>query len=230
MTVAPSRHTPPDAPHRVPRIPTATRTTCVRAGSRGTRAALTAVVLLALGTGVADGALAARGGRPPHAPAANGPVSATEASTIVLVMRHAERANEPGPDPALSAAGAARAERLAEAARDAQVAAVFTTQFRRTRETAAPLARAAGVAVIERPVTAAEAAGYADALAREIRERHAGRTVAVVGHSNTVPAVVAALTQRPAPALADSDYGDVFVVVLPPAGGPARTLRLHVGG
>jgi broad specificity phosphatase PhoE len=88
--------------------------------------------------------------------------------------------------------------------------------------------------VTERPITPATAARYADDLAREIRERHAGQTVAVVGHANTVPALVRALAgpgpARRRPALGEGEYGDVFVVVLPAGGGAARTLRLRVGG
>jgi broad specificity phosphatase PhoE len=151
-----------------------------------------AAVALAVGVaGVSEGTLAAQAATQP---------AAAGAPTVVLVLRHAERAAEPGPDPALSEAGAARARQLAEAARDGQVRAVFASQFRRTRETAAPLAQAAGVAV------------------------------AVVGHANTVPALVGALAGRPAPAMGEGDYGDVFVVVVPAGGGAARTLRLRVGG
>lgn len=83
-------------------------------------------------------------------------------------------------------------------------------------------------AVTQRAVHAANAARHADDLAREIRERHAGRTLAVVGHSSTGPAIVTARTARPA--LAETDYGDVFVAVLPSGGGAARLLRLRVGG
>jgi broad specificity phosphatase PhoE len=181
-----------------------------------------AAVALAVGVaGVSEGTLAAQAATQP---------AAAGAPTVVLVLRHAERAAEPGPDPALSEAGAARARQLAEAARDGQVRAVFASQFRRTRETAAPLAQAAGVAVTERAITPANVERYADDLAREIRDRHAGQTVAVVGHANTVPALVGALAGRPAPAMGEGDYGDVFVVVVPAGGGAARTLRLRVGG
>lgn len=143
-------------------------------------------------------------------------------------MRHAERAAEPAGDPGLSPAGTARALRLVQAAQGARVSTVFTTQFRRTRETAAPLAQAAGVPVTVRPVTATNQGSYTEQLVREIREQHTGRTVAVIGHSNTVPAIVAALTGTAAPVLGEADYGDLFVVVLPPAGGAARLLHTHV--
>jgi hypothetical protein len=60
--------------------------------------------------------------------------------------------------------------------RDAgRVAAIYSTQLRRTLATAAPLATAAGIAVTERPANATNAASYAQDLAREILSRHAGR-------------------------------------------------------
>jgi phosphohistidine phosphatase SixA len=198
----------------------------LRFASRTARLAFAAVTFVALVAGVSEGTLAAQRAEAPRRASV---APAVAAPTVVLVMRHAERAAEPGPDPALSAAGAERAQRLAEAARDAKVSAVIGTQFRRTRETAAPLAQAAGVPVTERPITPANAATYAADLARDIREQHAGRTVAVIGHSNTVPAIVAALGGGAPPTLGESDYGDAFVIVLPADGSAARVLRLRVG-
>jgi broad specificity phosphatase PhoE len=197
-----------------------------RFATRGARAAFLAAVFAALVAGVAEGTLAAQSaaGR-----VRAGAGRAADAPTVVLVLRHAERVGEPGPDPALSEAGAARARQLVGAARDARVAAVYATQFRRTRETAEPLAHASGVPVTQRPIDAANGARYAEDLAREIRTQHAGRTVAVVGHSNTVPALVAALAGGAAPALGEGDYGDLFVVILTSAETPARVLRLRVG-
>ena len=165
----------------------------------------------------------------PPASVASAAVAADAASTVVLVMRHAERAEQGGADPGLSEAGVERARQLASAAREAGVRVVLTTQYARTRETAAPLAAATGAQVVARPVTPANVGSYAADLAREIRGAHGGHTVAVVGHSNTVPAIVAALTGGPAPALGEGDYGDLFVVILPPADGPARLLRTRVG-
>ncbi|MGH9665016.1 MAG: histidine phosphatase family protein, partial [Bryobacteraceae bacterium] len=61
------------------------------------------------------------------------------AATVILV-RHAERASGMTADALLNAQGEARARRLAEALRDAGVRAIYTTEVRRTQQTAAPLA------------------------------------------------------------------------------------------
>ena len=60
--------------------------------------------------------------------------------TTVFLTRHAERDTTPPEDPALTAAGKERAERLARMLEGAGVKAVFTSQFARTRETGRPLA------------------------------------------------------------------------------------------
>ena len=155
------------------------------------------------------------------APRASVPAPAAEPATTVFVVRHAERAGDPAGDPGLTPAGQSRAEALPQAVRDAgRVAAIYSTQLRRTQATAAPLAAAMGIAVTTRPASAANSATYAQDLAREILSRHAGQTVVVVGHSNTVPAIVAALSGGPAPALTEADYGDLFRVVIPRTGAP----------
>jgi len=164
------------------------------------------------------------------APRASVPAPAAEPVTTVFVVRHAERAAEPAADPGLTPAGQARAEALPRAVRGAgRVTAIYSTQYRRTQATAAPLAAALGIAVTTRPASAANSATYAQELAREILSRHAGETVVVVGHSNTVPAIVAALSGGPAPALTEADYGDLFHVTIPRTG-PARVERKLFGG
>src|ERR1700694_910208 len=76
------------------------------------------------------------------------PASADKLPVLVLVLvlvRHADKAAEPADDPPLTAAGAKRAQDLAAALRTAGVTAIITTQLRRTRETAQPLATALGL-------------------------------------------------------------------------------------
>ena len=118
-------------------------------------------------------------------------VASHAAPHLVILVRHAEKAAEPREDPALSEAGTARAQALAQALADAQVGAVLTSPLRRTRDTATPIAEAAGI----KPKTIGfdgGAAAHIAATAAAVREQQAG-TVLVVGHSNTIPAIVAAL-------------------------------------
>jgi broad specificity phosphatase PhoE len=177
-----------------------------------------AAVLLPLGSGCA----------PALAPApVTGPAAVVAPPTTVYVFRHAERASEEDRDSPLSESGWRRAEALADALAGAGVQAIYTTQYLRTRETARPLAERLGLQV--RPDTTRGGPDPARELARRVLAVHPGGTVLIVGHSNTVPAIVEALG---GPALAELDasrYGDLFIVTVT-AGKPVRTVRAQVGG
>jgi phosphohistidine phosphatase SixA len=128
---------------------------------------------------------------------------------MVVLVRHAERAAEPKDDPGLTEAGAARAGALAAALDQAGVTAIITTELRRTRDTAAPLAKARGLT--PEIVAARGATAHAEAVAAAVR-RHPGGVVLVVGHSNTVPSIIAALGGPKLPDLCDAAYSDLFVL------------------
>lgn len=151
--------------------------------------------------------------------------AAAQAPTVVVLVRHAEKAPEGGRDPELSAAGAARADSLAVALADAGVDAVITTELRRTRLTAGPLLRALRLEPEVVPTGGGDA--HVRAVAEAVR-RHAGHTVLVVGHSNTVHAIVGALGGPALDELCDHEYGNLFVLVLRPGGRPSL-LRTRYG-
>jgi broad specificity phosphatase PhoE len=151
------------------------------------------------------------------------PVSAPP--TVVLLVRHAEKAAQPPQDPPLTEAGAARAQSLVAVARDAGVTAIITTQFERTRKTAEPTATALNVTA--EVVEAGAVAPHAKAVADQIL-KHAGGTVLVIGHSNTVPAIVGALGAPRPRDLCDSEYDQLFVVVIGDTG-PPRLIRSRYG-
>ena len=142
-------------------------------------------------------------------------------ATVVVVLRHAEKATDDPRDPTLSEAGQARAQALARRLEPTGLDAVYATQYRRTQLTAAPAAAQAGVAVTVRPVDAANAASYGPDLARDLRALPAGSTALVVGHSNTVPAIVAAISGQPATEMPETEY-DRYTVIVLDADGKAR--------
>jgi broad specificity phosphatase PhoE len=142
----------------------------------------------------------------------------TAAPTVVILVRHAEKAAVPADDPDLSPAGKARAVALADALASSGVDVVITTEFRRTRETAAPVAAAHHIQpIVVR--SAADTASHARDVAAEIA-RHPGHTILVVGHSNTVPAIVAALGGPSLPEICDDRFATLFVLTLVPPSVP----------
>src|SRR5687768_4885178 len=114
------------------------------------------------------------------------------AQPLVFVVRHAERADTASggapmmaTDPDLSEAGHARAQSLAAALKDARITAIFVTPYKRTQQTAEPLAKALGLQPTA--IDPKDAAG----LIEKIKAAHGN--VLVVGHSNTVPDVLTRL-------------------------------------
>ncbi len=142
--------------------------------------------------------------------------------TVVLLVRHGEK--ESGDDPVLTPAGRARAQALAHVASGAGVSAVYATPVRRTQQTAQPRAERLGIPVTVRDAGEKDAQAFIAALRRE----HAGQTVLVVGHSNTLPALAEALTGQPLAPIADDEYDRLLVVTLPTAGS-ASLLALRYG-
>jgi broad specificity phosphatase PhoE len=148
-----------------------------------------------------------------------------QATSTVIVLRHAEKQLGAIADAPLSPEGAARAQSLARLFGSARsvgsIEAIYVSDTRRARDTAAPLAQLLGLTPMVRDPK------NAVALAREILGQHRGRVVLVVGHSNTVPPLLAELTDgRVQVAIGDNDYGQIWIVSRP-SFGPAGLAQLH---
>jgi broad specificity phosphatase PhoE len=148
----------------------------------------------------------------------------SEAPTTVLIVRHAEKMANAGTDADLSPAGVARANALAAVVAHAGAEAAYVTQYRRTKETAAPL----HLPMIEVPVDLAAPGDYPKRLAETILSRSAGKVVLVVSHSNVVPALIEALGQVRVPPLGDAEYGRLYVITVPRSGAP-RVIAAQYG-
>ena len=144
-----------------------------------------------------------------------------------MVVRHAEDGTGDPDDPDLTEAGQERAEALARVFAHTDVAAIYSTQFNRTQQTVAPLSDAQGVPITTLTVTGENFNTHADSLAARIRRDHAGRTVVVSGHSNTVPLIVAALGGPDLDNLNEDAFGDLFTVVTD--GARARLYQARFG-
>ncbi|MGE3110002.1 MAG: histidine phosphatase family protein [Phycisphaerales bacterium] len=130
-------------------------------------------------------------------------------STVILV-RHAEKG--PGADPNLTSDGQQRAQALRDAIDRSGVTAMFVTDTNRTQQTAAPTATALGITPVVVPLGNSAQAHAADVASR-IRARAAGSRTLVVGHSNTVPLIIQELGISNPPAVAESEFDRLFVVM-----------------
>lgn len=129
------------------------------------------------------------------------------APATFVIVRHAEKANDDPRDPSLAAEGQARAVRLADSLRDEPLAAVYATGYRRTQQTAQPSAEAHALVV-----TTYDAAQPVAEFVQQLRRTHASGTVLVVGHSNTAPAIAAALCDCEVVPMGEADYGRRLIV------------------
>ena len=127
-----------------------------------------------------------------------------ESGTIFLV-RHAEKADDGTKDPPLTTEGENRADKLVELLIEKDIKAVYSTDFKRTRNTGFPLADTLGLFVnLYDPSS--------ESFAEEIMKEASDANLLVVGHSNTTPILVnKILGKEKYRQLDDSDYGKLFV-------------------
>lgn len=126
-------------------------------------------------------------------------------ATTFVIVRHAEKGENDARDPSLSEAGKQRAQSLARLLDSAPVTAAYATGYQRTQQTAQPVAKSHGIVA-----TIYDAQLPASVFASTLRASHHGGTVLVVGHSNTVPEIVAALSGTVVPPIADDEFDRLY--------------------
>ncbi|PWL31782.1 phosphoglycerate mutase family protein [uncultured Roseivirga sp.] len=135
----------------------------------------------------------------------------TDLTTFILV-RHAEKSNDDPRDPSLSAEGEARAQKLAEVLAEQEIAAIYSTPFKRTRTTAEPLAQAKGLTVNVYDFRS-------QTYLQDMLKKHKGSTILISGHSNTTPMVANILLgSEKFKQLDEKEYGMIFIVTVPEIG------------
>ena len=157
--------------------------------------------------------------------------AASAADQVIFIVRHAEKAATESrqqtdankhammaDNPPLSPAGQARAKKLAEALRSAGIHTIYTTEYQRTRQTAAPLAEALKL----KPVMAA--ARDTDTLLQQLRR--AKTNVLVVTHADTIPLILKGLGVKDDVKIGDNEWDSLFVVIRPASGEPTF-VHLH---
>ena len=123
---------------------------------------------------------------------------------VIFLVRHAERASQEK-DSVLSPEGKKRAQCLSDVLRDAGVNAIFVTQFVRTQQTAEPLAKKIGV----HPVIVNSA--DTDALVQKVHST-AAEVMLIVGHSDTLPGIIAKLGGGTVAPVATDEYDRMYVL------------------
>jgi broad specificity phosphatase PhoE len=133
--------------------------------------------------------------------------SANPTGTTVIVVRHAEKVDS-SEDPDLSDIGEKRALQLSRLLNNANVAALFSTQYKRTQQTLQPLARKLDLKILMTD------ASMTDELIEKILTDFPGKTVVVASHSDKVTEIIEGLGGRSVGYLDESEYDSLFVVTL----------------
>ena len=159
----------------------------------------------------------------PTEPPADEGAGDRDPTITVFLARHAEKVRDRTvADPPLTEAGRQRARDLAMTLSEAGIEVVFTTQWLRTRQTAAPTAEHLGLEAL--PIEARD--DFIQQMVRRITELE-GKTILVVGHSDTTPELARALGASEAPDIADDDFDDLYQVVISPT--DRRFVHLRYG-
>lgn len=130
-------------------------------------------------------------------------------TTKVYIVRHAEKSseNQADADPELTTIGMQRAEALTKKLSKEQFDAVFSTNYKRTRNTGA------GIAAKNKREVLLYNPSAPKALVERIKKEYNGKTVLIVGHSNTILELAEAFgATRPIKELTDDDYDNLILV------------------
>lgn len=149
----------------------------------------------------------------------------TSAVTTIVLVRHAEKAEEPK-DPGISPAGQRRAEALVRELEKLEVGTIIVSDTKRARETAAPLARVRGLTPVE--VSVAEGPdAHAKGVVAVIRALPPGTSTVVVGHSNTLAPVISVLGGPDVRLLCEKQFSVMYVLEMRDGEAPELTTKSY---
>jgi len=151
----------------------------------------------------------------------------SQATTTIIFVRHAEQTSFDEADPPLSEAGQRRVAELTRQMADADVVAgidvIYSTPDKRSTETVQPLADR-----LDLPVNIYDSTDT-EAVLEEILKKHKGKIILVVGHSNSVPVLIANLgASKKVPPIARHEFDNIYIISIPWFG-KTKTIRLRFG-
>ena len=146
-------------------------------------------------------------------------IEATPETTTYYFIRHAEkdRSDASNKDPNLLQKGVFRAAKWSYVLEHVKFDAVYSTDYIRTRQTAQPTAEKNNVAItLYNP---------SELNSENFRENTKGKTVFVVGHSNTTPAFVnSVIVKEKYKDIDDNNNANLYIVTISGSGEISDTL------
>jgi broad specificity phosphatase PhoE len=151
----------------------------------------------------------------------------------VFLVRHAEKEAEPRQDPPLKNEGVARSQELVRLLSGAGIKAIYTSQFKRTKQTAEPLAAKLGLTattITLKPNLSDLRLISEESTAETVNKilSAPGENVLLVGHSNSIPDVIKMLGGDVVPTIDERKFDDLFIVTVY-AKGKAKVTQIKYG-
>jgi len=143
-------------------------------------------------------------------------------ATTVVLVRHAEKAtNQNTPEVPLSTQGQQRADCLARVLKDSGIKRIYVSDAKRTQQTADPLAKALGIKPVVVP------AKDTNTLVHDVFYGTGGNAL-VVGHSNTLPAIIKGVQAGTIAPLGENEYDAMYILTVLEGSSTPVIARLHL--
>jgi broad specificity phosphatase PhoE len=141
--------------------------------------------------------------------------------TTFILIRHAEKADDGTRDPELKPEGESRAKLVASMFQKTSIDAIYSTNYKRTRNTVAILAGNKNVEVkLYEP--------FKEQVIDKMLQEHTGGTIIISGHSNNIPWTANLLLGKEAYGdYPESDYGNLLIVSVVEKGKVAKVTHLR---
>ncbi len=149
--------------------------------------------------------------------------SQSDIGTIYFV-RHAEKMKDGSKNPALNELGKKNAKRLVTFLKDAEIEAIFSTDYTRTQNTVKPLADALKLKIQSYHPYKSES------LKKSVNENFSNKSVLIVGHSNTLSKTIMDFDGKDIGEINEADYSNFFILNRVMINGKVQTklIRLHL--
>lgn len=126
--------------------------------------------------------------------------------TKIVLLRHAEKVKDGSKDPELSEEGLIRAERLSLMLSDFAIDKLYATNYIRTKKTLGIISEKKNISITNYNAKNTD-------FAKNLVKNELGKTVIIVGHSNTIPKLVNVLIGKDKYTdLPENEYGKLWVL------------------
>ena len=149
-------------------------------------------------------------------------VAEKENTSVYYFIRHAEkdRSDPTNKNPSLTLQGLERANKWSLFFKDKNIAAVYSTNYIRTQQTALPIAKEQNIEIINYTTK--------ELISEKFIANNKGKNIVIVGHSNTTPELVNILLgEKKYEDISDSENNNLFVVTLKKNTATAETQKVN---